>query len=155
MSPPATPDVENDVLDLLASQGSLAAVIIRPPTAGANAYAGQPKPSKDSGIPTKAVFAEYMGEIILDQTNDGNRREFLVDIVVRGSRNDEKGTRINARLIEDAVTRHDNGTFGQWTAPVSNVKYIDLVVDGVSQLPILPMADSSVWIVHLKAWFDG
>jgi hypothetical protein len=159
----ATPDVQNDVLDLLRSLptvGTPATIVVRPPDGGTqNAFAGTPKPSKDSGIANKAVFAELVAEIA-DWNNDGNIRWFNVDLVVRGGRNQEEECRARMVAVRDAITDHlhvdgaKHGSFGPWVAPISGVRYVDLVVDGVDCTGPLP-DDTIWWVIHARAWFDG
>lgn len=154
----ATPDVQDDVLNLLAAQASLAALWITAVGPTRNLYVGKLK--QDAGIPNTCTFVQLITTDI-DWDNRGNRRVFNVDVILRGDRNAEHATFAKANLINDAVAEHlhsdglKHGSYGPWTGPTSGKPYFDLTIGGVELLGFDESTDEVYAVVHLKAHYDG
>lgn len=145
-----TPDVEFDVMEKLAALVP-ADVIITGATR--NAWPGDVRPSKDSGVPMVAMFVQMVGSIYQGD-NDTPVRRFMLEAVVRGARNGDAATRAKARRIHDAAAGSLGDAIGQWVATTSGVRYFALLPTGLQYLG--PGEDDATFaVVSLEAWYAG
>lgn len=143
-----TPDVEGDVLAILAADPGTSALV----TPNVNAFVGEERPSSGgAGIPMQAIFVRNYATSY-DHDNDSLIRIFQVTTTIRGGRNGETAANAKARAIHDVIASF--GFNNTQFIGTSGARYFDLQVTGFNYVGP-GETDATYYTVDAEISFGG
>ena len=139
-----TPDVEQDVLEKLASL--FGTIVITGPSR--NAWAG-PERGIDEGFPMLALFVSLYGGTV-DWNGQDRQRWFAVQILVRSDRLSYATGELLSRQVFDKMDG-----LGPWTG-ASGAQYQDCLAVNAAPIALGPSAsDPYYFTVNIEVWLEG